>query len=309
VVTRIPSSEAYAQVVQLRNSTFVLVSLLLLTVGLIAYYLGLFIVRPLDRLTEGAGAVAGGDLSVDLPVTGQDEVGYLTEVFNGMVARLRRSREELADANAALREHNVELERLSMTDGLTGLYNRRYVMNEFEKEIQRAERHDRKLAVLMMDVDRFKLYNDTHGHLAGDDVLRGMGIVIEDATRDPDVPARYGGEEFIVLLPDCDLAGAIDAAERIRARLGEEVFEGGAVTMSVGASEYPTHGDTPNALIGAADAALYEAKRSGRDRVAGAPPAEGESSKKVRTAKRRPAKKKPVKKSPAKEKAAPKGES
>ncbi len=308
LVTRVPSSEAYAQVVQLRDSAFVLVSVLLLTVGMIAYFVGLFIVRPLDRLTEGAGAVAAGDLSVDLPVTGQDEVGYLTEVFNGMVARLRRSRQELDDANAALREHNIELERLSMTDGLTGLYNRRYVMNEFDKEIQRAERHERKLAVLMIDVDRFKLYNDTHGHLAGDEVLRGIGTVIEDATRDPDVPARYGGEEFIVLLPDCDLAGAIDAAERIRQRLEEEVFEGGAVTMSVGAAEYPTHGDTPNALIGAADAALYEAKEAGRDQVLGAPPTPRKRTKKEGVAQRRPARKKAAKKSPSQKKATPKAE-
>ena len=306
VVTQMPSAEAYAQIAQLRDSTLLLVSFLLLSVGLIAYYLGLFIVRPLGRLTAAAGAVTGGDLSVDLPVTGRGEVGYLTEVFNAMVAQLRRSREELDEASTALREHNVELERLSMTDALTGLYNRRYVMNEFDKEIHRASRHHRTLAVLMMDVDRFKQYNDSYGHLAGDQVLMGMGVVIEDATREPDVPARYGGEEFIVLLPDCDLEGAIDAAERIRARLGEEVFEGGAVTVSIGAAEYPEHGDTTNALIGAADAALYEAKDGGRDRVVAAARVRAEKAVKDPMAKRRTSRKAAPKKSAAKKAAAPK---
>lgn len=267
VLAHLPSAEAYAPITRLRNSTLLLVSFLLIVVGTVAWFIGIFIVRPLARLAEGAAAVAGGDLSVDLPVTGKDEVGYLTEVFNGMVAQLRTNRQELDEASAVLREQNVELERISMTDALTALFNRRYVMNEFDKEINRADRHERTLAVLMMDVDRFKQYNDTFGHQAGDEVLRGMGRVIRDATREPDVPARYGGEEFIVLLPDCDIHGAIDAAERVRKRLAQEVFEGRTVTISIGAAEFPTHGESPTALIASADAALYEAKHAGRDQV------------------------------------------
>jgi diguanylate cyclase (GGDEF)-like protein len=280
VLTHLPTAEAYAQIAQLRNSTFVLVSFLMVVVGTIAYFIGLFIVRPLGRLAEGAAAVAGGDLSVDLPVTGRDEVGYLTGVFNGMVSQLRTGREQLDEANEVLREQNVELERISMTDALTTLFNRRYLMNEFEKELNRAGRHERHLALVMMDVDRFKQYNDSYGHLEGDEVLRGMGRVVFDATREGDVPARYGGEEFIVLLPDCDLQGAIDAAERIRSRLAEEVFEGGKVTVSIGVAEFPTHGSSATDLIAAADAALYEAKDSGRDRVmaAGKGPSAGSAS-------------------------------
>jgi diguanylate cyclase (GGDEF)-like protein len=270
VVAQVPSSSAYAQVRRLRDSTVLLVTALMVFVGFAAYFLGLFIVRPLTRLTAAAASVAGGDLSVDLPVTTGGEVGYLTGVFNRMVAQLRRNREELAAANSALRRQNEELEHLSMTDPLTGLYNRRYVMNEFEKEVQRAERHQRSLAVLMLDVDRFKQYNDSYGHPAGDEVLRGIGRVIEDAVREPDVPGRFGGEEFIVLMPDCDLVGAIDAAERIRARLTEEVFEGGKVTCSIGAAAYPEHGTVPSSIIAAADVALYEAKAAGRDRLVAA---------------------------------------
>ena len=281
VVAQIPSAEAYAQVAELRNSTLLLVATLLVVVGGLAYLLGTVIVRPLARLTEGAGAVAAGDLSIDLPEAGRGEVGYLTQVFNDMVHRLRRSREELA-------ERNRELERLSVTDLLTGLHNRRYLIEAFEKEIQRADRRERPFCVIMLDVDRFKQFNDTHGHLAGDQVLMAMGRVLNDATRDLDILARYGGEEFIALLPECDLENGVKAAQRIRARLSKEPFEHGPITVSVGVAEFPMHGESTAAVIGAADSALYEAKAGGRDRVQGAPaptsPAEGKKRASNRTA-------------------------
>ena len=279
VIAQIPSAEAYAQIAELRSSALLLVSILLVVVGGLAYLLGTVIVRPLARLTEGAGAVAAGDLSIDLPQAGRGEVGYLTQVFNDMVGRLRRSREELA-------ERNRELERLSLTDLLTGLHNRRYLIEAFEKEIQRADRHERPFCVLMIDVDRFKDYNDTHGHLAGDQVLVAMGRVLRDAMRDLDVLARFGGEEFIALLPECDLDNAVRAGHRIRERLLEEQLEHGPVTISVGVAEFPIHGDTPAAVIGAADEALYEAKRQGRDRVVGAPPVVAETEGKKKASKR-----------------------
>jgi diguanylate cyclase (GGDEF)-like protein len=283
VVAQMPADRAYAEVTRLRNSAFLLVSLILVVVGAIAYMLGVVIVRPLARLTEGADAVAGGDLSVDLPTAGRGEVGHLTDVFNEMVERLRRSREELD-------ERNRELERLSVTDLLTGLHNRRYLLDAFDKEIRRADRHERPFCVLMMDVDRFKHYNDTHGHLAGDEVLKAMGRVLQDATRDLDVTARYGGEEFICLLPECDAANAVRAGERIRTRLAREKFAGGPVTISIGVAEFPTHGDTAAEVIGAADAALYEAKAAGRDQVRSAalePKEAHETKATTRTAKAR----------------------
>jgi diguanylate cyclase (GGDEF)-like protein len=271
VITQVPTSEAYAQAAELRSSALLLVAGLLVVVGGLAYLLGTVIVRPLERLAAGAGAVAAGDLTVDLPVTGRGEVSYLTSVFNGMVEKLRRSREELA-------ERNRELERLSVTDALTGLHNRRFLVQAFEQEIRRADRHERPFSVLLIDVDRFKQFNDTHGHQAGDQVLLTMGRVITEAVRDLDVAARYGGEEFVVLLPECDLANAVAAAERIRARLARERFEHGPVTISVGVAEFPAHGETSSEVLAAADEALYEAKRRGRDRVCSAPPppSEGE---------------------------------
>lgn len=271
VLAQLPSEDAYAPVQELTTSTLILVTGLLLIVGTIAYVIGLLITKPLATLAEGAARVADGDLTVDLPVTGRDEVGYLTGIFNGMVARLRANAEKLDEAHTVLREQNEELERLSITDALTSLFNRRHVMGVLEKEMYRAERHERTLSLLMMDLDQFKQYNDTFGHQAGDDVLAGMGEVLRDATREADVAARYGGEEFIVVLPDCQLEGAVDAAERIRERLAKEVFEGGKVTVSIGAAECPAHGESPMELIAAADAALYEAKSAGRDRVESAP--------------------------------------
>ena len=285
VVTQIPTEEGYAQIAELRNSALLLVSVLLVAMGLVAYLLGSVIVRPLVRLTAGARAVAAGDLSVDLPVTGRGEVGYLTHVFNDMVGKLRTSRRELD-------QRNLELERLSVTDQVTELYNRRYILEALDKEISRSDRGERSFCVIMIDVDRFKEYNDAYGHLAGDQVLKGMGKAIPEATRNIDVVARYGGEEFIVLLPECHVENGIQTGERIRARLARETFDGGTVTISVGVAEFPIHGDTAAAVIGAADDALYEAKRLGRNRVQGAAPKSTAETKQRATQRSAAAKKK-----------------
>ncbi|MFV2007939.1 MAG: diguanylate cyclase, partial [Longimicrobiales bacterium] len=186
VVAEIPVEEAYAQIEQLRDISVVLVTGFLLVVSFIAYRLSLLIVRPLDRLTTGAAEVAAGDLGVDLPV-GRGEVGYLTEVFNGMVARLREGREQL--------------EVLLVTDPLTGISNRRHLMETLESETHRADRSETSFAILMVDVDRFKDFNDTYGHIAGDDALKLVAEVLREATRETDDVARYGGEEFLVVLP------------------------------------------------------------------------------------------------------------
>lgn len=256
VVAEIPLEEAYAQVEELRDVTAILVMGLLILVGFIAYRLSLLIVRPLDRLTTGAAEVAAGDLAVDLPV-GKGEVGYLTEVFNGMVARLREGRQQL--------------EVLLVTDPLTGIWNRRHLMETLESETHRATRSKSPFAILMVDVDRFKKFNDTHGHIAGDEALKVVAGVLQEATREIDHVARYGGEEFLVVLPDTDIDGAIKAAERIRERLAERSVAVGeqaaTLTVSTGVAEFPADGDSPEALIASADAALYQAKRRGRDRV------------------------------------------
>ncbi len=267
VIAQVPLAEAYGPIKRLRNFTLVLVASLLVVVGAIAYMLGLLIVRPLARLTDGAAEVATGDLSIDLPVVGGGEVSYLTEVFNDMVARLREGREALDAANESLRKKNDELQRLSITDGLTGLYNRRHLMETLDTERRRADRSERTFALLMVDVDHFKKFNDRFGHQAGDEVLLRVAGILRKRTRDVDFPGRYGGEEFCLLLSESTLEGAVEVAERIRSDLGAVSFEGEKVTVSIGAAEYPTDGETVEDVLGSADAALYQAKRRGRDRV------------------------------------------
>ena len=190
-----------------------------------------------------------------LPVVGGGEAAYVTEVFNDMVTRLKQGREEL--------------ERLSRTDGLTGLPNRRHLMETLEKEVRRAERNVRPFTLLMIDVDHFKRYNDAFGHLAGDDVLKRLAGVLLAAVRAADYAARYGGEEFTVVLPETPLDGALEVAERIRVRMAEEVFgtKGSRVTLSIGLGEFPVDGTTPEAVIAGADGALYRAKERGRNCV------------------------------------------
>jgi diguanylate cyclase (GGDEF)-like protein len=163
-----------------------------------------------------------------------------------------------------LRTSRLELERLSVTDPLTGLDNRRRMMETLQKEVLRSRRLRHTFAVLMADVDHFKSYNDAHGHPAGDEVLTRVAGVLRETARDVDLVARYGGEEFFVLMPETRAAGAAQVAERLRQHFAAQRLP---VTLSVGAAEFPTHGDNGDALIRAADAALYEAKRAGRDRI------------------------------------------
>lgn len=253
VVADIPAREAYSQMDRLRFMTLWLIAGILLVISVLAYLVGIFIVQPLDRLIVGASKVAGGDLAVDLPVTTGGEVGALTQVFNTMVTRLRIGRQEL--------------EELSITDQLTGLYNRRHLGQALTTECERARRHGHPVSLLLLDIDHFKAYNDSHGHLAGDEVLRRVGQLLRETVRTGDCAARYGGEEFVVVLPNTGTDGAVDLAERLRQRMREEAFEGGTVTASVGVTQSPTKGFTPESLIAAADEALYRAKREGRDRV------------------------------------------
>ena len=257
VVAEIPAEEAYAQVEQLRDVTALLVMGLLFVVGFIAYGLGLLIVRPLDRLTTGAAEVAAGDLAVDLPV-GRGEVGYLTEVFNGMVDRLREGRQQL--------------EELLVTDPLTGVSNRRHLMEKLRNETRRSRRSKKPFSILMADVDSFKEFNDIHGHVAGDEALKAVATVLREGMREVDHVARYGGEEFLVILPHTGIAGAVKVAERFRKQLAERSVTVGersiTLTVSTGVAEFPIDGDSPESLIVSADAALYQAKDGGRDQVA-----------------------------------------
>jgi len=165
-----------------------------------------------------------------------------------------------------------EAQRLSLTDGLTGTWNRRYFQMQFRQVLATATRFDRPFSFLMLDLDHFKQTNDTYGHQRGDAILIEFSRRVKKALREVDTFARYGGEEFIVLLPETDEVGALTTGEKIReairsqpfASLGEEPVP---VTVSIGVASYPAHGDSFQVLVEAADRALYAAKQAGRDRV------------------------------------------
>ena len=180
----------------------------------------------------------------------------------------------LAVSNALLHEKTM---KLSKTDGLTGLKNHREFKEVFHAELLRSKRYQRRFSVLMVDVDHFKHYNDTYGHPQGDVLLKKIAELIQDNFKDTDIVARYGGEEFAVLLLETegkDLAVAV--AERLKGMVdwckfpNEESQPGGKVTVSIGVSCYPEDGTTVEELLQAADAALYRAKREGRNRVVAA---------------------------------------
>jgi diguanylate cyclase (GGDEF)-like protein len=175
----------------------------------------------------------------------------------------------LALANLRLRE---TLRSQSIRDSLTGLFNRRYMEETLERELRRAEREGRALALVMLDVDRFKRVNDSHGHEAGDAVLAALGGLLRGICRAADVACRFGGEEFVLILPAAALPDARRRADEMRAAVRElqVTYEGrplGPVRCSIGVAAFPDHGATVVNLLRAADAALYRAKREGRDQV------------------------------------------
>jgi diguanylate cyclase (GGDEF)-like protein/PAS domain S-box-containing protein len=159
-----------------------------------------------------------------------------------------------------------ELERLSITDALTDVYNRRHLDATLKLELERSRRTGSPLAVIMFDADHFKKFNDTYGHDQGDRVLKMVGQVMKGAVRPYDVPCRYGGEEFTVVLPGTDPEGAMHVAERLRCDVEQMAVDGLKVTISLGVACFPLIPvNSPEALIEAADAALYRSKESGRN--------------------------------------------
>jgi len=164
----------------------------------------------------------------------------------------------------------ARIQILAITDGLTGLYNHRHFFDELHREMTRARRQDMPLSLLMLDLDHFKQFNDTFGHLRGDELLRAVARVLRENVRSMDLAARYGGEEFAMILPGVDLDQARRAAERIRQQVARMAFHGDTpVTVSIGVTSLdPARGDeSPQAFARRADLALYRAKQTGRNRV------------------------------------------
>ena len=178
----------------------------------------------------------------------------------------------LAISNIKLR---LVLENQAVRDSLTGLYNRRYLEDILERELQRSTRHQHHFSILMIDVDHFKELNDAYGHDSGDYVLKAISSTFQNSTRKEDVACRYGGEEFILVLSDSNIDGALKRAEQIRGDINNNNFICNSValprvTISVGVATFPQHGDNVAELIRASDSALYQAKNSGRNQVVSA---------------------------------------
>lgn len=199
---------------------------------------------------------------------------YFVKINRRLVSaesRLRTVNETLSSNLAEIRELHLRLQEQVIRDPLTGLYNRRYLDETLERELARARRDGYPITLAMIDLDHFKLVNDTYGHKAGDEVLKDLGALLEAQAREGDIPCRYGGEEFVLVFPRMTLDVARQRAEQWReAFAGRKTRHGEleiAVTMSVGLASYPEHGATAEALVECADQALYRAKAAGRNRV------------------------------------------
>jgi diguanylate cyclase (GGDEF)-like protein len=202
------------------------------------------VVRPIEELSSAADRIAAGDLYARAPVGGDLEVVNLGTAFNRM-----------AD----------ELKARARTDDLTSLPNFRAFRERIDAEIERASRYEERFGVLVLDLDRFKQYNDRFGHLAGNDALQRVARTIRESVRAVDFPARYGGEEFAVIVPQVDTPSLAAIAERVRAAV--EALPEPKITISIGGAIYPADGVTPDELFHAADARLYEAKEGGRNQA------------------------------------------
>jgi diguanylate cyclase (GGDEF)-like protein len=248
----------------------------------------------LRRFSVVIQRLASGDWNARVAYPARDEFGYLARAFNQMAqqlqqafeaqeqqreellaqneelervhAQLQQAHQELATLNAELLEANRALAQAAVTDGLTGLKNHRAFQESLHSAAQMAERLQQPLSLVMFDIDHFKQFNDTYGHPAGDELLRQVAQVLRESARAYDVAARYGGEEFALLLPNTALEQAVQVAERLRQQIRAIENPHAPVSASFGVATY-RRGTPPATLVYEADAALYRAKRNGRDQV------------------------------------------
>ena len=228
-----------------------------------------------DALRE-SGIEAEPALAV--PIRGRESEAGVVWVLEGgrAFAPDELTRARIVQGHAELAVHNAErynrAKERAFIDDVTEMYNARYLLAAIDHEIRRAERYGSELAVLFLDLDRFKLVNDRHGHLVGSRALRQLAQVLAQCVRQVDTLARYGGDEFTIVLVDTGLQAAHHVAERIRRTVEETWFDGGRggslrLTVSVGVACYPGHGTTRESLLDLADKAMYRAKSLGRNRV------------------------------------------
>jgi len=234
----------------------------------------------LGRLRELAAHVAAGvgehtsrveEINEELHSVGLDEPEAVVSAVDKLIHANSTMQEQLASADERLREQAQQIEchaAEARTDALTGLANRRAFDDEMDHRLAEFQRHARTFSLIMLDVDHFKKFNDTYGHQAGDEVLRGLGKVLRETVREMDIPARYGGEEFSLILPGTPVPVAAEAADRVRTAIAAARFRVGKselkVTASLGVAEL-VDDETADAMIERADTALYASKQAGRN--------------------------------------------
>jgi diguanylate cyclase (GGDEF)-like protein len=201
------------------------------------------------------------------------ELGKLNLSYEQLVMELKQEKSKVEILARDLKGANDKLREMAFEDGLTGLFNHRYFQDHLEREVSRVNRYSHLLSLIMIDIDHFKKFNDTHGHQQGDTVLRAVADVLNDSIRKPDIAARYGGEEFMIILPETGLKGTLVLAERIRQfieeleiKIDNQVLK---VTISLGITSYdPSNGRKEKAeIIESADKALYNSKNTGRNKL------------------------------------------
>ncbi|WP_432664669.1 diguanylate cyclase [Wukongibacter baidiensis] len=257
------------------SMTFLVVILFTLILGI---YISRWILKPIKSLNDRVNQVKNENWGVQIETDRNDELGQLTRSFNEMSAKIKvyltmlnKKQEELEFLNTNLEEiveeRTKELEVLSTTDGLTNIYNRRFLIKTLERNIEECKRYGKALSIIIFDIDHFKKVNDTYGHAEGDTTLIEVSRYLDDAIRSVDVLGRYGGEEFMIILPNTGLEDTYSAAERFRREISELTIGdmGIKITISGGVAEYD--GGSLIELIKRADKNLYRAKENGRNRI------------------------------------------
>ena len=264
-------STIQASWVKLRDRFLEFVTILIVVVTTVALYMGHSIVTPLKQLINAVKGIVDGNLDIYLPVKRKDEVGQLTSIFNQMTDALRNKHTEIMTVNQAMQQQNQLLQKLSITDGLTGLYNRTKLNTLLIEQLARFKRNDRTFCLLMIDVDHFKTINDKLGHITGDKILITVASALLRSIRTIDYAARYGGDEFMAILTETNSNAAIKTAERIRSEVSvacSALEENSTqITLSIGITQNRYDDIDPGDLIARADIALYEAKKRGRNQA------------------------------------------
>lgn len=255
-----------------------LITILLSLAVIINFYLNKVVISPLGKLADIMKKVKSGDLGLQVPIVGQNEIGHITNTFNQMslenalmyhqLENLNKSLEQrISDRTKELEAKNIALKLLATTDSLTSLANRSSIDQRIIDELNRALRFKHPFSLILLDIDFFKAVNDAYGHVTGDKVLIEFASILQSNVREIDTVGRWGGEEFLIVCPETDSIGAAKLAESLRQKIDDHEFDTiKNKTASFGVSMYQ-NGDSEKVLLSRADQALYKAKDKGRNRV------------------------------------------